>query len=643
MAMERTARLIPTVRSLFLLVLLAALPAQALSPEKDLQRLAMREAAARSKAWESPYWLKLLYYEKTLFGHYKSPSASPAFFLSRWGAVNPRLELEAALDGFFYEGKPDDSPECRFPERYRWLRGKFAVPAAVFPPPVCAEFEDWKASLDAGSAGLVFAAGYLNNPSTLYGHTFLRLHKRGAGGADLLDYTINYAADAGEDKGFLFALKGLVGAYPGRYSTLPYYLKIQTYHNLENRDLWEFPLGLDQEEMDRLQRHAWELGKASFPYLFFSRNCSWQLLPFLEIVKPEMEMSKRFHFWVIPSDTVKAVAAASPAAAPLWRPSLWNTIMWKRAQLSAGEKAAVLELARGDEAAALKSLETAPAPRKAAVLEAAADYIGWRFYARKTGQGEMDRRTDPVLAARAPLGAQATFTGAPARPGTVMEGHESFRFGAGLVALKNGPAYELQGRFAMQDLLDCPKGYLPDAALEMGNVRLRYEPLYNRLYFKEGLLVHVVSLNPWDDWVRKQSWEVSAGMEQAPETGRQSGRAAVWAMSTGAGAAVETHYGLRQLWYAMLVADSAFGPALNADWRAGAGVKAGLLAETGPLRLTADARYISYPVGDGRPLWAGAAGASVKLARDTSVRAQYAWRGEVKETGLYLHQFFFAP
>lgn len=632
----------PRIYYVLALLLALAAPAAALSPETELRRLALRHEAARLKAWEDPYWLKLLYYEKGLFGGLRSPSVNPKFFLSKWGRISPRLELEAAVDGLYFEGADNDSPECAFPERYRWLKEKLGL-AAESPPRSCPSFEGWKAGLDPESVSLLFAGGYLNNPSTLYGHTFLRLHKRGGAGADLLDYTVNYAATTDEQGGFLYALKGLVGAYPGQFSTIPYYLKIQEYHNIENRDLWEFPLGLTQEETDRLLRHCWELGKASFPYLFFTRNCSWQLLPLLDIVKPELRLAERFTFWVIPSDTAKAVVGASPAAAPGWRPSLWKTVDWKRAQLTEGERAAVLALARGDQAAELARLRGLPADRQAAVLETAADYLSWRYYARRIKQAELDRRTDPLLAARAPLGQQPTFTGAPARPPSVMAGHESLRLGAGLVALKNGPAYELQARFAAQDLLDDPAGYLPDAVLEMGSAKLRYEPRYNRYYFKEGRVVRVMSLNPWDGWVRRQSWEVSAGVEQAPETGRQSGRAAVWAMSAGSGLAAEWDGPVRQLWYAMLQAESSFGPALEANWRLGAGLKAGLLARKGRVRGLLEARYVSYAAGDTRPLWAGTAAASYKLGKDSSLRAEYAWRGEVKEAGLYLHQFLFAP
>lgn len=639
---QRTGRFTPPVRFLFSLLLLAAAPLAAITPEQELRRLALRQAAAKAEVWSDKRWRRLVYYEKNLLGGYKSRSVNPSFYLSKWGRISPKLELEAAVDGFFFEGKDDDSPECRFPERYRWLREKLGVEKTEFPRR-CEAFEDWKAALDVQSVSLLFAAGYLNNPSTLYGHTFLRLHKRGGAGADLLDYTVNYAATTDEQGGFLYALKGLSGAYPGQFSTVPYYLKIQEYHNLENRDLWGFPLYLKPDEIDRLLAHCWELGKAAFPYYFFDRNCSWQLLPLLEVAKPEFKLTDGFRYWAIPSDTAKAILAGSLRGLPDWRPSLWKKVDWKRSQLTADERKLVLALARGDQPAALKRLEPVNPAIQAAVLETAADYLSWRYYAGKIKKDELDGRTDPVLAARAALGQQVTFQGGPARPADITDAHESLRLGAGVIALHNGPAYDFTWRYAVQDLLDEPAGYLPDAALEMGAFRLRYEERYNRFYFKEARLARVMSLNPWDDWVRRQSWEVGAGIEQADETGRSPGSSAVWTMNAGAGLSAAWEGPVRQLWYLLAQADGAIGGALERRWRLGPGLKGGVLADKGPVRFNFEARYLAYTFGDTDPLWAGTAAASLKLSKDSALRAEYSWRGEVKEAGLYYNAFVFPP
>jgi hypothetical protein len=225
----------------------------------------------------------------------------------------------------------------------------------------------------------------------------------------------------------------------------------------------------------------------------------------------------------------------------------------------------------------------------------------------------------------------------------VRDAHDSLRLGAGLVALKNGPAYDLTARDAIQDLLDDPAGYLPDAALEMGNFRLRYEQRYNRYYLKDATLAKVMSLNPWDDWVRRQSWEINAGVEQADETGRRPGSSAIWSMNAGSGISAAWDGPVRQLWSLMGEAEAGIGGALRSDWRAGPGLKGGLVADKGPVRAQFEARYISYTFGDLRPLWAGTAAASFRINANNAVRLQHSWRGNVKETGLYFNAFLPQP
>ncbi|HOI43235.1 MAG TPA: hypothetical protein PK523_09845, partial [Elusimicrobiales bacterium] len=165
MSAERTGASKSPVRSLFLLLpLLLPFCASALAPQQELRRLGLRQAALKAELWEDPYWLKLLYYEKGLFGGRRSPCTNPKFFLHKWGHINPRLELEAAIDGLFYEGEADEAPACAFPERYRWLRDKLSLPAEEFPPPSCPKYESWRGRLNIDKVSLLFAAGYLNNP-----------------------------------------------------------------------------------------------------------------------------------------------------------------------------------------------------------------------------------------------------------------------------------------------------------------------------------------------------------------------------------------------------------------------------------------------------------------------------------------------
>lgn len=629
---------------IFSLYIFCPQTATALSPELELKRLDILERARNRKVWEDEKWQSLLFYEKSLFGRTGSRITNSKFFVSPHGSTSPKLELEAEIDGFFFEGRTDDSPECLFPERYRMLREKLHITEEQAPKPECQSFEEWKSILNVDKASLVFAGGYLNNPSSSYGHTFLRLHRRHTEGADLLDYTMNYAAETGDELGIFYAVKGLFGLYNGMFSTAPYYIKVQEYRNAGSRDLWEFPLNLTEDEMNTLLRRAWEMGRFSYPYLFFSKNCSWALLPFLETVRPGIKLQDKFHIAVIPSDTASLVAETF-GGAPVYRPSLLNTVKWKRSLLSKQEKDAAYHIAsQKKQQKGFEEISDMPDSRKAAVLEYTGDYISWLNHSGKISRQEADRRTMPVLSARAKLGQQNTFEGRPEQPVSILEAHDSFRLSAGAAFHKNGPSYEFAMRGALQDLLDDPAGYLDDSALEMLNLRGRYTPKTGRLFLEQGALVRVTSFNPWTRWEKQKSWEVGINFEQARETGLETGNALIGTPYVSIGYSARVPAPTQPLFYLLGGLETGFGPSLgDSNYRIGGGGKTGVLASAGRFRFNAEARYYSYFSGYSRPLWTGSAGISFRISRNTAMRAVYGWRRHYKETGVYITQFVPAP
>ncbi|TPW20295.1 MAG: hypothetical protein FD126_1832, partial [Elusimicrobia bacterium] len=244
------------------LILLLAVPLRAAPLDKD------------------PEWLRLLHVKEG-----RSDAKPGPFFLTPDGNIDPRGELEALTKALDAGG--EEPARCRFPARVAWLAGKLGRdPAPLLVP--CAKFAAWRDLLAADGVALVFASAYMNNPSSMFGHTFLRLERRGPD--RLLDNSLNFAAETAETSGVAFAYRGLMGLYPGKYTAMPYYMKVQEYGGIENRDLWEYRLDLSSAEVARLAAHAWELGFAEFPYYFLSKNCSYQLMPALEAAAPRLTL-----------------------------------------------------------------------------------------------------------------------------------------------------------------------------------------------------------------------------------------------------------------------------------------------------------------------------------------------------------------
>ncbi|MEI8617212.1 DUF4105 domain-containing protein [Pseudoalteromonas sp. B193] len=73
---------------------------------------------------------------------------------------------------------------------------------------------------------------------------------------ELLAFAVNFAAEPdGSDNAAMYALKGLIGSYPGKFSLMPYYKKVREYNDLESRDIWEYKLNLSEPQVELILLH----------------------------------------------------------------------------------------------------------------------------------------------------------------------------------------------------------------------------------------------------------------------------------------------------------------------------------------------------------------------------------------------------
>ena len=93
------------------------------------------------------------------------------------------------------------------------------------------ELQEWLATINASKATLVFASSYLNSPSSMYGHTFLRFDPANfENDSPLLSFVVNFGASVNEaDGGITYAFRGIFGGYPGYFAGERYYEKIKDY------------------------------------------------------------------------------------------------------------------------------------------------------------------------------------------------------------------------------------------------------------------------------------------------------------------------------------------------------------------------------------------------------------------------------
>ncbi|UPT75823.1 MAG: DUF4105 domain-containing protein [Elusimicrobiota bacterium] len=596
-------------------------------------------ARARELALASdPRWLRLLHYKPgTWWGKPAGDADSAAFYLAADGRRDPAAELEAMVRGL-YDPAPGPEPQparCRFPARAAWLMDRLALAPADLPKADCSKYEDWRRLMDPGAVSLIFASSYVNNPSSMFGHTFLRLERRKAGDQRLLDNTLNFAAETGDDGGALFAVKGLGGMYPGKYTVQPYYMMVQQYNNIESRDLWEYRLALTPAEVDLLAMHAWEMGQATFPYYFLSKNCSYQLMPALEAVLPARTLMPGSPPVVGPVDTVHAVLRSPGLVAAVnFRPSHSTTMRARRGLLTPAERRAADAYRRGRPEEGDRLAEGLAADRRALILDAAHDYVLYKESYSPDVDEKVRALERPILLRRAKLDAATVEPPPPPWAAPPDEGHLRRRLHLGAGGRNGGSFVELAWRPGYHSLLDRQHGYVPGAEIESFSWRLRYDRDERRVYVRDLRVVDVLSVSPFDPWMRKPSWTVGTGLDTAFELGRPASQSLVYEGHVGSGLSAEL--GSRGSAWALAVGEGAAGAVLREGYRIGGSLKLGAAVQLAPRwRAVLDGGLSAQAFGDKTPNHRARVGVNWAPSRDRALRAEFLIRGPHREGGLY--------
>lgn len=602
--------------------------APALEPVADLTYVASLVVEARERGLASEReWHVLLHYRAQSFGGFESTADTASFFLSRTGQTDPEAELTATLEAFAAP-VPSDPEEmqaqCKFPGRYLWLKQALGFDAARLPEHPCPRFEAWRKQLGARSATLIFASAYLNNPASMFGHPFLRLNRRAAPAAsDLSAYTVNYAADPTTSNPFGYAILGLLGGFEGRFSTLPYYLKVKEYGALEDRDLWEYDLRLDDTQLDRLVRHLWEMGAAGFAYWYLDENCSFQILALLEAAEPSLRLLDEFPAWVLPADTLR-VLQSNPGlvAPPRFRPSRGTTIRAQYARLAAPEQALASRLSTGNDEA-FDAVKALPPERQAATLD-----VAWELLRHRVGkddlppdEGELESR---LLLARGRL--RVPSVPAPIEaPDPPEEGHGTSAVLLGGGAADTGAFVDLTLRLSLHDLLDDQTGYVPGSQIELLTTQLRLRTADPVPVLERADFVRITSLAPIESWIFRASWRLRVGAERARESGCVEWRCIYAGAAGGPGLSIELGRwrAVQLVPYVFLDADLRLAGPYPDHGLIGLGASGGLMLDVFTRwRVQLEASYLYPLLGRNRPdLEPGPAdGPDFRLMASTSVR-----------------------
>ena len=593
-------------------------------------------------------WQTLLHYRPTARGERMVSDADDSrFFLAPTGKTDPHAELAATLRAFFstdWVGGDPQPAQCAFIARYRWLKAELNFDDRRLPPHDCARFQQWFGELNAETATLVFASAYLNNPASLFGHTLLRLDRRGqTEQTRLLAYAINYAADDTNSHVLTYALDGIAGGFKGRFDIQPYYQLVRAYSDLENRDLWEYRLNLSRSQLRRLLEHVWELRGIEFDYYFFRENCAWQLLTLLEAADPELRFSDEFTFWALPADTIRLLARQPGLIGETTaRPARGTHINRRYEALSASERRLAHRLREDAAVAAAPDFARLAPERQALLLELALDE---RQQHRAGGAKPPEPIAPPDALAHRLLIArnQLTVAAAPVavepyatRPET---GHASRRIGVG-TGQRDGAAFvELNARASYHDLLEPDAGYTPDARIELLNIAVRAYADHSGLALERLTLLDITSLPPLNALTPRPAWRIHAGWEAMPRSDCRD--CIVFDLSGGLGLAAETRWPGRTVWFALPGLEFDYGDALSHDHRAGPALMVGALLQPGPgWKILAGATWLDSRWGETGTVSRVTLQQNLALGQDWSLRTEWRHQEGVDELGLRLQVYF---
>ncbi len=610
--------------------------------EEYLSHLILR--ASEAKLSEQRLWHLLLHYRKNLLGGYTSEADDPGFFLAPDGKTNPQAELEATLTKFFFDelvGRSRQPAQCAFVARYHWLKEQLEFDDQRLPPLPCERFRRWYNEMNPRSVTLIFPSAFMNNPASMFGHTFFRIDQVGqTASTRILAYTINYAADVPDDEGVLYAVRGIAGGYKGFFSTIPYYLKVKEYRDIENRDIWEYRLNLNEAQIRRMLMHAWELGNAYFDYFFFKENCSYHLLALLEVADPNLQLRDQFMFWTIPADTVRLLTQQPGLVGDLaYRPSRSTEIKRKRDALSDTEADWLGQITENVDVARSGEFQKLSLDRQVFVLDLASDYLRYKGVTDEKRAEAYKEKNQKILVERSKRRIRSEkFSVIPfTRP--PENGHKTSRIGLGVGWRNHEMVEEVTARAAYHDLLDPDPGYTPGSQIELLAATIRYYNDREQLRLEELTLANVVSLSPVDTLFKTPSWKINAGMDTVVND--QDQLSSNWNVNGGIGLAFETRWLGGETYFAFAEVEAAYSEAYTDDHRVGGGGTGGVLIRlTDRWKFLGTGSYLKFPLGDRSDDARAFAGLRYTLHQNWALRFEFNHRDDDNQ-GVFAVQAYF--
>jgi hypothetical protein len=464
-------------------------------------------AEAKSMDFDYKYWEKLLHYKKG-----ESLADGEKFFLSPIGKKNPEAELRATISAFYDPnmkvGWFNYHPQCVFRARYEFLKESGLLKDA--PVIACPELDEWKTGLNAESITLIFSSSYPNNPSSLFGHTLLRLNQKDKKN-DLLDYAVAFSAvPEKDDPGLIFAFKGFFGGYKGLFEVTKYYTKVNEYNNGESRDLIEYNLSMTPAELERTINHLWELYQTTyFDYYFADENCSAVLADLIAVgYKDDDRVNAHARWYYLPGEMVKHFSTLDGRIKSTnYRPSLKKQVakMWEH--LTPAEINEVKDIVDMD--------ELPEGITNTKVLDAVIGYLDFTHYRTKHKLSERQQkmfRKALIKRATLPKAEIAKETYDQSNMPEFSHNPQKFSFFTRVENHNTLAGFEIKQGY--HDLMSNDRGFDAFSQFDFLNASLIYDFKNKKLDYDKITVVDLISLHEYRFYDPQLSWRAKVTNER---------------------------------------------------------------------------------------------------------------------------------
>lgn len=426
-----------------------------------------------------PLWIKLVHYEPDSSSEsgFTGAIKSQAFYLSNNGRFSPLSELIETLSSFYKEERQANShAQCQFPARYLWFKQHFVGRIELPKPIECPAFNAWSDNGSFQSISVIYVTGYLGNPASFYGHTFLKFNT-GDKQSYSLDKTINYGAVVPDaENPITYIYKGIVGGYEGGFSEVGYYFHQNNYGDNELRDMWEYELNISAQDTALISAHAWETLKKEYTYFFFKKNCAYRMAELVELASGVNILNSKPV--TIPQSLITSIYEASVNGQPLvksvqYRPSRQSALYEKYTALSLNEKAQVHQLVGNPEQLTGEGYQSRSTASKQKIIDTLLDYLQYARTPDERANNIVSPFYRNILLERYRL---PIANGVPESQQAGSPPHEGrspslVQFGAVHNSVKGeGVVFAL--RPAYYDVLDADKSHVADSVLSMASIEL---------------------------------------------------------------------------------------------------------------------------------------------------------------------------